>query len=82
MDLSVGTIKQIEIHAVEADRPTFTQICNSAVNWLDYGNSFSGIQMDCLWQTICILYRQLHRESKKQDTKLSPTIIRFSKFFH
>jgi len=35
--------------------PTFTSMCNSAINWLDYGNSFSGIQTDCLWQTICIL---------------------------
>jgi len=39
--------------------PTFTWICKSAINWLDYWNSFSGIQMDCLWQTICILERQL-----------------------
>jgi len=37
------------------DHPTFTRICKSAINWLDYGNSFSGIQTDCLWQTICIL---------------------------
>ena len=41
----------------EVDRPT--QICKSAINWLDYGNSFSGIHMDCSWQTICILERQL-----------------------
>jgi len=41
------------------DRPTFTRICKSAINWLDYGKSFSGIQTDCLWQTICILERQL-----------------------
>jgi len=41
------------------DRPTFTRNCKSAINWLDYGNSFSGIQTDCLWQTICILERQL-----------------------
>ena len=26
------------------DHPTFTRFCKSAVNWLDYGNSFSGIQ--------------------------------------
>jgi len=44
----------------DVDCPTFTQICNSAINWLDYGNSFfSGIQTDCLWQTVCILERQL-----------------------
>jgi len=36
----------------DVDRPTFTRICNSTIN---YSNSFSGIQMDCLWQTICIL---------------------------
>ena len=38
---------------------TFTQIYNSAINWLDCCNSCSGIQTDCLWQTICILERQL-----------------------
>jgi len=38
----------------DVDRPTFTRICNSTINWLDYGNSFSGIQM-----TIYILERQL-----------------------
>jgi len=27
----------------DVDRPTFTWICISAINWLDYGNSFSGI---------------------------------------
>jgi len=32
----------------DVDWPTFTRICNSAINWLDYGNSFSGIQVDCL----------------------------------
>ena len=32
----------------DVDRPTFTRICNSAINWLDYDNSFSGIQTDCL----------------------------------
>jgi len=31
----------------DVDRPTFTRICKSAINWLDYGNSFSGIQADC-----------------------------------
>jgi len=42
----------------EVDLPTFTRICKSAINWFDYGNSFSGIQTDWLWQTICILKRQ------------------------
>ena len=32
----------------DVDRPTFTPICKSAINWLDYGNSFSEIQIDCL----------------------------------
>ena len=41
----------------DVDRPK--RICKSAINWLDYGNSFSGIHMDCSWQTICILERQL-----------------------
>ena len=41
------------------DCPTFTEICNWTINWLDFGNSFSGIQTDCLWQTTCILKRQL-----------------------
>ena len=42
--------------------PTFrpTEIRNRTINWLDYGNSFfSGIHTDCLWQTTCILERQL-----------------------
>jgi len=43
----------------DVDRPTFTRICKLAINWLDYGSSFSGIEMDCLWQAICILERQL-----------------------
>ena len=43
----------------DVDRPTFTQICKLGINWLDYGSSFSGIRTDCLWQTICILERQL-----------------------
>jgi len=43
----------------DVGRPTFTQICNSAINWLDYGNSFSEIQTCCLWQTVCILEKQL-----------------------
>ena len=30
------------------DCPTFTEICNSAINWSDYGNSFSGIQTGLL----------------------------------
>jgi len=33
---------------IDVDRPTFTRICKSAINWLDYGNSFSGIQTNCL----------------------------------
>jgi len=43
----------------DVDRRTFTRICNSAINCLNYGNSFCGIQTDCLWQTTCILERQL-----------------------
>jgi len=43
----------------DVDCPSFTEIYNSTINWLDDGNSFSGMQMDCLWQTICILERQL-----------------------
>jgi len=45
----------------DMDCPIFTEICrpNKTINWLDYGSSFSRIQMDCLWQTICILERQL-----------------------
>ena len=38
----------------DVDCPTFTSLCNSAINWLDHGNGFYGIQRDCLWQTICI----------------------------
>jgi len=47
------------IQCKDVDCPTFTSICNSAINSLDYGSSFSGIQTDCLWQTISILERQL-----------------------
>ena len=43
----------------DMDCPTFTEICNSAFKWLDCCNSFSGIQVDYLWQTTCILERQL-----------------------
>ena len=43
----------------DVDRPTLTRICKSAINWLDYGHSFSGIQTDCLYYAICILERQL-----------------------
>jgi len=43
----------------DVDCPTFTSMCNSAINWLDDGNSFSEIQTGCLWQTICLLERQL-----------------------
>jgi len=41
------------------DYPTFTEICNTTINWLHYANTFSQIQTDCLWQSICILKRQL-----------------------
>jgi len=49
------------VHWKDIDRPTFTRICKSAINWLAYmyGNSFSAIQTDCLWQAVCILERQL-----------------------
>ena len=43
----------------DVDCPTFSSMCISAINWLDYRNSFLGIQTFCLWQTICILERQL-----------------------
>ena len=57
VDLS---LKPIRIHAMEGrGSPHIYTICNSAINWLDCGNSFSEIQTDCLWQTICILERQL-----------------------
>jgi len=46
------------VHWKDVDRPTFTQICKSAINWLDCGNHFPGIQTDCLRRTICILERQ------------------------
>jgi len=46
------------MHWKHVDRPTFTRICKSAINWLDW-QQFSGIQTACLWQTICILERQL-----------------------
>ena len=37
------------MHWKDVDCPTFTSMCNnSAINWLDYGDSFSGIQTDCL----------------------------------
>jgi len=32
----------------DVDCPSFTEIYNSTINWLDDGNSFSGMQMDCL----------------------------------
>ena len=32
----------------DVDCPTFTSMCNSDINWLDDGNSFSGIQTGCL----------------------------------
>ena len=37
----MGRVKQISIHAVEGrGLPTFTRICKSAINWLEYDNSF------------------------------------------
>jgi len=60
MDLQLGPLSKLEfMQWKDVDRPTFTQICNSTINWLDYRNSFSVIQTDCFWQTICILERQL-----------------------
>ena len=61
MDLSLGPLSKLEFRQWKVvDCPTFTYICNSkAINWLDCGSSFSGIQTNCLWQTICILERQL-----------------------
>ena len=41
---------EVGIRRIPAYTPQYTT---------DYSNSFSGIQMDCLWQTICILERQL-----------------------
>jgi len=44
----------------DVDRPRWHESVNQALTaWLDCGNSFSGIQTDCLWQTICILERLL-----------------------
>ena len=44
----------------DVDCPTYTEICNSTIiNWSDCSHSFSGIQTVCLWQTMCILERQL-----------------------
>jgi len=49
VDLPLSPIKQLEfMQWKDMDRPTFTRICKSAINWLDNGNSFSGIQTDCL----------------------------------
>ena len=56
--------------------PTITEICNSTINWLDYGNSFSGIQTDCLRQTICILIRQLLVSIKQNQFKLLDVVKR------
>jgi len=55
----LNTLNKLEfMQWKDVDWPTFTSMGNSAINWLHYGNSFSGIQTDCLWQTICILERQ------------------------
>jgi len=63
----------------EVDCPTFTQIWKSAINCLDYGNSSSGIQTDCLWQTICILERQLLVSiTQSQHSSYSMTLSRNS----
>jgi len=63
----------------ELDCPTFTQIWKSAINCLDYGNSSSGIQTDCLWQTICILERQLLVSiTQSQHSSYSMTLSRNS----
>jgi len=44
MDLSLGPLSKLEfMQWKDVDRPTFTRICKSAINWLDYGNSLSGI---------------------------------------
>ena len=51
VDLPLGLLSKLEfMQWKDVDRHTFrpTQICNSAINWLDYGNSFSGIQTGCL----------------------------------
>ena len=60
----------------DLDCPTFTRICKSAINWLDCGNSFSGIQMDSLWQTTGQYYAEptfklLDIIKQKQWQKLS-----------
>ena len=62
----------------DVDRHTVTRICNSTINWLDYGNSFSGIQMDCLWQIICILERQLLVRTQNQHSSYTMSSSRHS----
>jgi len=81
VDLPLGPVKQIRIHAVEGrGSPTFTRICKSAINCLDYGNIFSGIQTGCLWQTICILERQLGYWSVLHRTNIQVTRKQWRKF--
>ena len=81
VDLPLGPVKQIRIHAVEGrGSPTFTGICKSAINCLDYGNIFSGIQTGCLWQTICILERQLGYWSVLHRTNIQVTRKQWRKF--
>jgi len=47
IDSSLGRIKQIRIHAVEGrGLPHIYRNLYSTINWLDYGNRFSGIQRD------------------------------------
>jgi len=49
MDSSLGPLSKLEfMQWKDVDCPTFTQICKSAINWLDYGNSLSGIQTDII----------------------------------
>jgi len=55
----------------DVNHPTFTRICNSAINWLDCGNSFSGIETDCLWQTICILHSSYLISSSRNSDESS-----------
>ena len=41
MDLPLGALSKLEfMQWKDVDRPTFTQICNSAINWLDYSKFF------------------------------------------
>ena len=71
----------------DMDCPTFTEICNSAFKWLDCCNSFSGIQVDYLWQTTCILERQLlvsivqNQHSSRQAETLTKVVTHECEFF-